>query len=89
MNQHLLLSIFFSLYVFGEPGFISHNFLLCHPSRGQPAIPGGNSPEDWQSTVGWGDAVFEPRTAGQQSDALPLSHHASPSWHFTSAIHKV
>jgi hypothetical protein len=41
------------------------------------AIPGGNSPEDWQSAVGWGDTRFEPGTAGQQSGALPLSHRAS------------
>jgi hypothetical protein len=26
--------------------------------------------------VGRGDAEFEPETAGQQSGALPLSHHA-------------
>ncbi len=41
------------------------------------AIPGGNPPGDWQSVVGWGDKGFEPGTAGQQSGALPLSHHAS------------
>jgi hypothetical protein len=28
------------------------------------------------SCVGWGDNGFEPRTAGQQSGALQLSHHA-------------
>ncbi len=25
--------VFFSLYAFGEPAFISHNLLLCHPSQ--------------------------------------------------------
>ncbi len=50
--------------------FISCNFLLCCPSTEvspQPsAIRGGNPLGDWQSAVGWGDAGFEPGTAGQQ-----------------------
>ncbi len=52
-------------------------FSSVAPQRGQPtpsSIPGGN---DWQSAVGWGDATFEPGTAGQQSGSQPLSHHAS------------
>ncbi len=75
---------FFFLYMFlANQWFISHNFLLCRPSQRsarsqvptQPsAIPGGNPPDNRQSAVGWG---FEPGTAGQQSDALPPSHHAS------------
>ncbi len=28
--------------------------------------------------MSWGDAGFEPGTAGQQSSALPLSHHTFP-----------
>ncbi len=57
------------------------------PHRGQPAAkchPSGNLPGDWQSAVGWGDTGFEPRTAGQQSGVLPLSHHASRSSHHIS-----
>jgi hypothetical protein len=50
-----------------------HTEISLRPS----AIPGGNPPGDGQSTVGWGDAGFEPGTAGQQSGTLPLSHHAS------------
>jgi hypothetical protein len=50
---------------------------LTEVSRKPSAISGGNPPDDWQSAVGWGDAECEPGTAGQQLDALPLSHHAS------------
>jgi hypothetical protein len=50
---------------------------LTEVSPRPSAIPGGNPPGDGQSAVGWGDAGFEPGTAGQQSGALPLSHHAS------------
>jgi hypothetical protein len=49
---------------------------LTEVSPQPSAILGGNPPGDWQSAVGWGDAEFEPGTAGQQSCALPLSHHA-------------
>ncbi len=72
---------FFSLYVFGEPAVPVRNFFLCCPSqrsaRSQVPSQGGNPQGDWQSAVGWGDAGFEPGTAGQQSGALPLSYHAS------------
>jgi hypothetical protein len=64
--------------------FIFHNFLLCCPSQRSSAILGGNPPGDWQSAVGWGDAGFEPGTAGQQSGVLPLSHHASHLSHHAS-----
>jgi hypothetical protein len=30
------------------------------------------------SLLGWGDAGFEPGAVGQQSDVLPLRHHAFP-----------
>jgi hypothetical protein len=60
-------------------GSIPIIFSSVAPHRGQPAaIPGGNPPEDWLSAVGCGDAGFEPGTAGQQSGALTLSHHAMP-----------
>jgi hypothetical protein len=72
---------FFSLYVFGEPAVHFRNFLLCFPSQSsacsQVPSQGGNPLGDWESAVGWGDAGFEPGTAGQQSGALPLSYHAS------------
>ncbi len=51
---------------------------LTEVSSQASAIPGGNPPGDWQSAVGWGDAGFEPGTAGQQFSALPLSHHTFP-----------
>ncbi len=54
---------------------------LTEVSSQPSAIPGGNPPEDWQSAVGWGDAGFEPGTAGHQSGALPLSHHTFPYVH--------
>ncbi len=61
--------------------FISHNFLLCRPSqrsaRSQvPSQVGIHQTIGSQLWVG-GDAGFKPRTAGQQSGALPLSHHTS------------
>jgi hypothetical protein len=72
---------FFSLYVFGEPAVHFRIFFLCCPSqrsaRSQVPSLGGNPPGHWQSAVGWGDAGFEPGTAGQQPGALPLSYHAS------------
>jgi hypothetical protein len=77
-----LLLLFFSfLNVFGklEVHFLSFSPLLplTEISLQPSAIPGGNPPEDWQSAMGWGDAGFEPGTAGQQSGILPLSHHTS------------
>ncbi len=51
---------------------------LTEVSSQASAIPGGNPPGDWQSAVGWVDGGFEPGTAGQQSSALPLSHHTFP-----------
>jgi hypothetical protein len=41
------------------------------------AISGDNPPDDQLSAVSWGDTGFKPGTAGHQSGALPLSHHAS------------
>jgi hypothetical protein len=73
-------SSFFSLYVFGEPAVHSSFSPLSPLTEVSPqpsAIPGGNPPGDWQSAVGWGDAGFEPGTAGQQSGVLPLCHHGS------------
>jgi hypothetical protein len=66
----------------GEPAVHLSQFFfpllpLTEVSSRPSAIPGGNPPGDGQSTVGWGDAGFEPGTAGQQSGELPLSHHAS------------
>ncbi len=73
---------FFFLYMFfGEPAVHFSQFFpllpLTEVSPRPSAIPDGNPPGDSQSAVGWGDAGFEPGTAGQQSGALPLSHHAS------------
>jgi hypothetical protein len=75
-------TFFFSLYAFfGEPVVHFSQFFPLLPlteiSPWPSAIPGGNPPGDGQSAVGWGDTGFEPGTAGQQSGALPLSHHAS------------
>ncbi len=64
---------------------MSGSFLIIFSSvalyRGQPAAKchlRWQPTNDWQSAVGWGDAGFEPGTAGQQSGAL--SHHASHHW---------
>jgi hypothetical protein len=66
---------------FGKPAVHFSQFFpllpLTEVSPRPSAIPDGNPPGDRQSAVGWGDAGFEPGTAGQQSGALPLSHHAS------------
>jgi hypothetical protein len=74
-------AFFFSLYVFGEPvvhfSVFSPLLPLTEFSPRLSAIPGGNQTWDGQSAVGWGEAGFEPGTAGQQSGALPSSHHAS------------
>jgi hypothetical protein len=45
---------------------------LTEVSPRPSAIPGGNPPGDGQSAVGWGDAGFEPGTAGQQSDHMRI-----------------
>ncbi len=53
---------------------------LCRPSEASTrycVIPGGYPPQDWQSSVCWGGAGFEPRTTDLQSGALPLSHLSS------------
>ncbi len=55
--------------------FVIFSSVAAEVSPQPRAIPGGNPPGDWQSAVGWGDARYEPGTAGQQSGALPLSHH--------------
>ncbi len=85
MNCAALEHIFFSLYAFGEPAAHFLSFLpllpLTEVSPLPSAIPGDNPPECWQSAVGWGEAGFEPRNAGQQSGEPPLSHHASYSCH--------
>ncbi len=66
---------------FGKPAVHFSEFFPLFPltevSPRPSAISGGNPPGDGQSAVGWGYAGFEPETAGQQSGALPLSHHAS------------
>jgi hypothetical protein len=62
---------------------------LTEVSPQPSAIPGGNQPGDWQSAVGWGDIGPEPRTAGQQSCTLPLSHHASCMIHYTDKKYSV
>jgi hypothetical protein len=66
---------------FDEPAVHFSQFFpllpLTEVSPRPSAIPDGNPPGDGQSAVGWGDAGFEPGTAGQQSGALPLSHHDS------------
>ncbi len=74
--------IFFFLYMFfGEPAVHFSQFFpllpLTEVSPWPSAIPDGNPPGDSQSAEGLGDAGFEPGTAGHQSGALPLSHHAS------------
>ncbi len=71
---------FFFVCFWGTSGSFC-SFFLCCPSqrsaRSQVPSLGGNPPGDWQSVVGWGDAGFEPGTAGQQPGTLPLSYHAS------------
>ncbi len=74
---------FFSLYVFWRTSGPFFTILSSvAPHRGQPTAkchPRWQPTRRWASAVGWGDAGFEPGTAGQQSGALPLSHHASPT----------
>jgi hypothetical protein len=82
MQRGCAKNIFFSLYVFGKPAIHFSSFSpllpLTEVSPQPSAIPSGNPPGDWQSTVGWGDTGFKLRTAGQQSGVLPfLSHHSS------------
>jgi hypothetical protein len=59
---------------FGEPAVHFSQFFpllpLTEVSPQPSAIPDGNPLGDSQSAVGWGDAGFEPGTAGQQSGAL-------------------
>jgi hypothetical protein len=82
VNAFKSFFFFFFLYmIFGEPEVHFSQFFpllpLTEVSPRRSAIPDGNPPGDSQSAVGWGDAGFEPGIAGQQSSALPLSHHAS------------
>jgi hypothetical protein len=72
---------FFFLFMFlATNGSFLISFSSSAPHRGQPAA---KSHPRWQPTrrlavsCGLGDTGFEPGTAGQQSGALPLSHHAS------------
>ncbi len=85
-NNIAWLETFVFLYMFfGEPAVHFSQFFpllpLTEVSPWPSAIPDGNPQGDRQSAVGWGDAGFEPGTAGQQSGALPLSHHASLETH--------
>ncbi len=90
----LYVTYFFSFICFWQTrgSFLQFSPLLpltevCQQPR---AIPDGNPPGDWQSAVAWGDAGFEPGTAGQHSGTLPLSHHAShepPSLPIFSIFH--
>jgi hypothetical protein len=66
-RETVLRNNFFSLYVFGEPADPFSQFSpllpLTEVSPQASAIPGGNSPGDWQSPVGWGETGFETGTA--------------------------
>jgi hypothetical protein len=82
--------LFFKCFL-ANPQFIFLIFPSVAPHRGQPAAKyhprwQPNLPEGWQSAVGWGDARFKLGTAGQQSGALPLSHHASMPANIASDI---
>jgi hypothetical protein len=79
---------------FGEPAVHFSQFFpllpLTEVSPRPSAIPDGNPPGVSQSAVGWGDAGFEPGTEGQQSGALPLSHHASqPDIHALDKVYNI
>jgi hypothetical protein len=80
-NKSLVIHYLIYLFMLLEnQRFIFVTFSSVAPHRGQPqpsAISSGNPPGDWQSAMGWGDAMFELGTAGKQSGALPLNHHAS------------
>jgi hypothetical protein len=57
--------------------FIFVIFLLCCPSQRSNHIQVPSKVATHQGMEvnwGWGDARFEPGTAGQQSGALPLSY---------------
>jgi hypothetical protein len=81
---------FFLYMFFGEPTVHFFQFFPLSPltevSLQPSTIPGGNLPEGWQSAVGWGDTRFELGNSGQQSGALPLSHHASMPSNIASDI---
>jgi hypothetical protein len=67
---------FFFLYMFlANQRSIFPLLPLTEVSPQPSAIPGGNPPGDWQSAAGWGDAGFEPGTAGQHEwDYLYVKH---------------
>jgi hypothetical protein len=67
--------------------FCNFSFLLplTEVSPKPSAIPGGNQPGDWQSTMGLGEE-FEPGTAGKLPGVIPLSHHASLLSHHASLL---
>jgi hypothetical protein len=56
------LTFFFFILFFGEPAVHFSKFSPLSPLTEVSPQP----PEDWQSAVGWGDAGFEPGTAGKQ-----------------------
>jgi hypothetical protein len=66
---------------FGESAVHFRYFLLCCASqrsaRTQVTPQVATHQEIGSQLWAWGDSGFEPWTTGQQSGALPLSHHAS------------
>jgi hypothetical protein len=76
-----MTACFFSLYVFGEPAVHFHNFLLCCPSlrSAHSQVPSQVATHQEIGSQLWAGETLDSniRTAGQQSVALPLSHHAS------------
>jgi hypothetical protein len=62
---------------------------LTEVSPQPSAIPGGNPPGDRQSAVGWGNAGFEPGTAGQQSGTLNSTLNIFPFMFSQRVLYKI
>ncbi len=68
--QKILIYVFFLNCFWWTWGPFFVFILLCRPSEDSlqwSTIPDGSPSKDWQSTVGWRDCWFKPRTAGLQT----------------------
>jgi hypothetical protein len=90
INGRLVMDITLFLYIYiflTNERFISHNLLLCRPSQKsvRSQVPSQVATHQTIGSQLWAGEMpgFEPGIAGQQSVALPLSHHASTTLHST------
>ncbi len=67
LSKHMLIGAHEALFVVLYPGRLVEPTTQCHSQR-----------QDWQFAVRWGNAAFEPETAGTQPDVLTSEPSALP-----------